>query len=281
MPPIVPIYLETELVTDISAKPEVIARSKILGADRRQIFQKIGEQEFEDVVFTPERKSKRSENSKSASNRTKNGDDPEESFIAMAKSSINDVEEKTTYASLLTLSIDDDCILRTERNLESIQKDVENKEKLLADVLNFDLSEFMTSSQVYSREAGTNNSLNSITYLNCTVPTNDTTAEDKTEADVEDDESVTTDCLTDSADEDESYRTELKKLEQLGECSKRLLQRKASSELGAKTNGRIINSINRPAKGIDPQELERHFNSEYLFFFCLLHLATVNVKNSF
>ena len=245
IPSIDPLYIDTDVTPTNKSQ-----------TDRRKIFEKIGQQEFEDVVFTPERKSKKSDASRCQTSKNDKANDSEDSMIARAKSRINDIEEKTTYASLLTLSIDDDCtILRAERNLESIQKDVENKEKLLADVLNFDLTEFMTNSQAYSPDAGANNSLNSITYLNCIVPTNEPTR-------IEVDRSLATE--TDSGDDDESYNTELKKLQELGECSKRLLQIKTSAQLDLRANGRIINAINSRANAIDPQERERNFNSKYM-----------------
>ncbi|XP_043280141.1 WD repeat-containing protein CG11141 [Venturia canescens] len=248
--PIVSIYLDTELISDSNVKPNVNENSS---NDRREIFKKISQQDFEDIVFTPERRSKKS--GVKNNGKPKNTGNNEDSSMVVEKTMMNDVEEKTTYASLLTLSIDDDSILRTERNLESLQKDVENKEKLLADVLNFDLSEFMTNSQIHSSNAAANNSLNSITYLNCEVPTNNRIEEVKID---ESNESQQTE--DDSADEDESYRVELKKLQELGECSKRLLQRKASSEIGAMRNNIIGNPHQARTTDIDPQELERHFN---------------------
>lgn len=263
VPPIVPIYLDTELITDLNTKTNINENSS---NDRREIFNQISQQDFEDIVFTPERRSKKSGGKIGANGKAKNIDNAENSSVEIDKSAMNNVEEKTTYASLLTLSIDDDCILRTERNLESLQKDVENKEKLLADVLNFDLTEFMTNSQIHSSDAATNNSLNSITYLNCEVPTNDAVNEIEND---EGNESQHTE--TDSADEDESYTSELKKLQDLRECSERLLQRKASSEIGAVKNNRIINGIQTRTADIDPQELERHFNSKFAIFLSKFH----------
>ncbi|XP_015125096.1 WD repeat-containing protein CG11141 [Diachasma alloeum] len=210
MPPIVPLSIDTPLVTDVDIEVEQNAHSgerEEGKVDRRQIFQRIGEQEFEEVVFTPERKHKRV----GKSNRI-NGHNGEDSLLKYCR----DIQE--TRSSLLTLSIDDECVLRGERNLESIQKDVESKEKLLADVLNFDLSEYMTSSQNYSddsRSNGNGSALDTITYVNCTGSTADSAIFRFEEGDE--------DRGDDSGDEDESYRTELKKLETLGECSKQLM----------------------------------------------------------
>ncbi|XP_063980841.1 WD repeat-containing protein CG11141 [Diachasmimorpha longicaudata] len=217
MPPIVPLTIDTPLVTDIDIEVEQNANSGKRDegkVDRRQIFQKIGEQEFEEVVFTPERKHKRVGKSRI------NGNNGEDSFLKYCK----DVQE--THSSLLTLTIDDDCILRGERNLESIQKDVENKEKLLADVLNFDLSEYMTSSRNFSDDILSNGNgcaLDTIPYVNCNESTADSAVLGIDEAD-------------DSGDEDESYRTELKKLETLGECSKQLLLMGKKNLVGAGEN---------------------------------------------
>ncbi|XP_011302485.1 WD repeat-containing protein CG11141 [Fopius arisanus] len=231
MPPIVPLSIDTPLVTDIDIEVEHLEREegKI---DRREIFQKIGEQEFEEVVFTPERKQKRT----GRVNRV-NGINGEDSFLKYCR----DVQE--THSSLLTLSIDDDCVLRGERNLESIQKDVENKEKLLADVLNFDLSEYMTSSQNYESDSHSNgNGLDTITYVNCTESTADSAV-----LCIEDGEP---DPDIDDSGDDESYRTELKKLEELGECSKQLMQM-------SKENSVKIGEINGKD---DSTELEIRFN---------------------
>ncbi|XP_057323159.1 WD repeat-containing protein CG11141 [Microplitis mediator] len=215
MPPIIPLSIDTPLVAEVPVETEQGTESNKIKNDndearmnRRQIFQKISEQDFEDVVFTPERKNKKQ-------NKCVNGNcntDDTTNSILLSHPTYNIHE---THSSLLTLSIDDDSILKAERDLETIQKDVETKEKLLADVLNFDWSEYMTSSQILSPDSTTNNSLNTITYLNCTEPT----IEPKVLSTRENNDISE---HTDESDEDESYRTELKKLETLGECSKNL-----------------------------------------------------------
>lgn len=246
MPPIVPLNIDTPLVTEITVETEQqTERINIINdkdeerRNRRQIFQKIGEQEFEDVVFTPERKNKKI---------NKNIYDGSHNNDNMFLKPMHNIHE--THSSLLTLSIDDDSILKCERNLESIQKDVENKEKLLADVLNFDLSEYMTSSQIYSPDSNTNNSLNTITYVNCTEPTIETAVLNV--------ETTCGELIDDNdTDEDESYRTELKKLQTLGECSKNLLQNR---KIPIKVLTKIEEKKNYQKQSLDSRDLEMQFN---------------------
>ncbi|XP_076235676.1 uncharacterized protein LOC143180037 [Calliopsis andreniformis] len=198
--------------------------------DRRQIFQKISQQEFEDVVFTPERKIKKSRN------RIINGNDNCSSLsnfndlTTLNKDRINANDAKTTHSSLLTLSIDNDLILKTDRNLESIQRDVEDKEKLLADVLDFDLSKYMTSSQIATSDSNMSQCADIITCIDCKIDSNDSLMEGQDNTQNEYNEhSDHTD--TESEDEDVSYQTELKKLEDLGECRQKLLQDKLTNPL--------------------------------------------------
>ncbi|CAL7936997.1 unnamed protein product [Xylocopa violacea] len=233
----VPANLNTSLITDSSRITEHNDISKRKNteqneknSDRRQIFQKISQQEFEDVVFTPERKIKKSRN------RLINGNgncsslsDIECDLSAQNKDKINANNAKTTHSSLLTLSVDDDFILKTDRNLESIQRDVENKEKLLADVLDFDLSKYMTNSQINVTNANMSQSIDAISYIDCKIHSNESLTEEQNEQDECNERSDHTE--TESGDEDVSYRTELKKLEDLGECRKKLLQDKLNDPL--------------------------------------------------
>ncbi|KAK1131176.1 hypothetical protein K0M31_017465 [Melipona bicolor] len=195
-------------------------------SDRRQIFEKISQQEFEDVVFTPERKIKKSRNKLINGNENSLSltDANSSDLSASNKDKINANDAKTTRSSSLTL--DDDFILKTERNLESIQRDVENKEKLLSDVLDFDLSKYMTSSQISTTNSNMSQSID--TYIDCTVHSN-TFTEEKNEQGEYNEHSDHTE--TESGDEDVSYRTELRKLEDLGECRKKLLQDKLNEPL--------------------------------------------------
>ncbi|XP_043492536.1 WD repeat-containing protein CG11141 [Polistes fuscatus] len=97
---------------------------------RRQIFEKISEQDFEDVVFTPEKKNKKLRSRSQNRNKSKAFDD-------ISKASFHSrIEGIQTFMST---SIDDKLMIPSPRDLESIQRDVENKEKLLAHMLDFDL----------------------------------------------------------------------------------------------------------------------------------------------
>ncbi|OAD61188.1 hypothetical protein WN48_00507 [Eufriesea mexicana] len=226
------VNLNTSLTTDSNIIGEQSDVSKRKSSkenekhnDRRQIFQKISQQEFEDVVFTPERKIKKSPNRLISSNGNCSSlSDIDYDLPAFNNDKINASNAKTTHSSLLTLSVDDDFILKTERNLESIQRDVENKEKLLADVLDFDLSKYMTNKPISITHLNTSQSLETSTYIDCKVHSNNAVTEEKNEQDEYNEHSYHSE--TESGDEDVSYRTELKKLEDLGECRKKLLQDK-------------------------------------------------------
>lgn len=221
IPPIVPLELKTPLVTDndltLRIGTECFRKASVeeneKRNDRRRIFEKIAEQEFEDVVFTPERRNKRSVSK--IFNGIENGLENDSSHLNKFKLN-NGV---TTHSSLLTLSIDNDMLLKSDRNLDSIQKDVEDKEKLLADVLNFDLSEYMTSSRIYPADSNILTTVDTIPYNSCNIDENE-------ENDLEEQDEVTDRTETESVEEDASYKSELKKLEDLGECSKILLQSK-------------------------------------------------------
>lgn len=240
IPPIVPLELETPLVTEndstLGVGVEAFSKNSIEDdekrKDRRRIFQKIAEQEFEDVVFTPERRNKKSLNK--TVNGNENGTSDNESPHNFTKCQLDNGITKTTHSSLLTLSIDNDIMLKLDRNLDSIQKDVEDKEKLLADVLNFDLSEYMTGSRVYSTDSDILNSIDTIPYVSCNVNGNESYRYLKEEIEEPDEQTDRTE--TESVDEeDASYKTELQKLEDLGECSKILLQSKLT-ELSENNN---------------------------------------------
>lgn len=257
IPPIVPLELETPLVTDNDSTLRVglIESCKLTTLeenekrnDRRRIFEKIAEQEFEDVVFTPERRNRKS------SNKTVNGFADNDSTNFHPKFKLNN--GVTTHSSLLTLSIDNDMLLKSDRNLDSIQKDVENKEKLLADVLNFDLSEYMTSSRIYPSDTNILTSIDAIPYDNCSINENEYNSEIKDDIDEEQDE-VTDLTETESVEEDASYKTELKKLEDLGECSKILLKNKLSEF----QNNNVDIGVEPPTSNINVDS-EHQFNGK-------------------
>ncbi|XP_012272328.1 WD repeat-containing protein CG11141 [Orussus abietinus] len=263
IPPIVPLNITTSLRTDVDTvsgydlSTHNGKHNEQEGhVDRRHIFQEIGQQEFEDVVFTPERKSKKSGNKNQ--NRTESNLLPmnnDTSQDCVDGPNANDNESKTTYSSLLTLSANNDIMLQSgHRDLETMKKDVEDKEKLLAAVLNFDLSEYMTSNRIYSTDSSASNCINTIPYVGCnthlemmTKTINEMLEEERTE------QSEHTDVES-LEDDEESYRTELNKLESLGECSRELLSRKLceSKTVNCYNGDSGIDSNNSVDLGFEP-----------------------------
>ncbi|XP_011690300.1 PREDICTED: WD repeat-containing protein CG11141 [Wasmannia auropunctata] len=292
VPPIVPIDLNTTLITDINKIPEYNDSNRSAedarSNDRREIFQRIGQQEFEDVVFTPERKQKRSRNK--AANGCEGVTVPDGSTDHMSRSLSTDhmntntttTTTTTTHSSLMQLSFDDDFILKSDRDLEMIQRDVENKEKLLADVLDFDLSKYMTSSQIQDKDLSSvsnrtdfdlsnymtssqvdndlsciSSRMDAITCINCNVHSNDAVNGGEPIASEENEIVEQSDHTgTESGDEDVSYRTELKRLEDLGECRKTLLLNKLAD---APPAGHNFVDVREPLANRD--ELEHQFNA--------------------
>lgn len=264
VPPVVPINLSTSLITDVSVIPEYNDTSEGRNSepekqtDRRQIFQKISQQEFEDVVFTPERKVKKTRNKVVNGNENGLSSSNVDDSSSFKKDNVNANDPKTTRSSFLTLSIDDDFDLKTERNLESIQRDVENKEKLLADVLDFDLSKYMTSSQISTTDLNVSTCIDTITYIDCkTHSDNSSTELLNNDRDDYNDQSDHTE--SESVDEDVSYKTELKKLDDLFECRKDLLKNKLTDPLLDSQNYVDIQKV-APTVEMDRRELEVQFN---------------------
>lgn len=231
VPPILPLDIDTPLVTDINVETADIACCDTNHSinDRRKIFQIIGQQEFEDVVFNPDKKI----NKKIFKNR--------DMFVGLSR----DIQE--TKSSLLTLSIDDDGVFKKkeERNLERIQKDVENKERLLADVLNFDLSEYMTSSQSIQDECDDDNLFNSISCVGCPTLMVESGVVDFGNVGEEEEEEK-----DESVEEDESYRAELKKLTELA-----MIKAEMDNTIKDKDDNQINEKKNTVSK-----ELEHRFN---------------------
>lgn len=261
VPPIVPIDLNTTLITDINKIPEYNDSNRIRNAedvksnDRREIFQKIGQQEFEDVVFTPERKQKKSRNkiANGSENVTMPDGNTDHLSSSLSTDHMNANKTTTTHSSLMQLSFDDDFILKSDRDLETIQRDVENKEKLLADVLDFDLSKYMTSSRIDEVHSNISNRMDTITCINCNVHSNNVMNGEESIANEENENVEQSDHTeTESGEEDVSYRTELKRLEDLGECRKTLLQNKLDDIPLASNNFR--------QEPINRDELEYQFN---------------------
>ncbi|KAG5341201.1 Y1411 protein, partial [Acromyrmex charruanus] len=266
VPPIVPIDINTPLVTNINKIPEYNDNNRIRNAedvknnDRREIFQRIGQQEFEDVVFTPERKQKKSRNkvmNGSESVTMSNGTDHLSSSVSTDH--VNTNKTMTTHSSLMQISFDDDFILKPDRDLETIQRDVEDKEKLLADLLDFDLSKYMTSSRIDKDDLSISNHMDTITCINCNVQSNNVVNEEESITNDENEIVEQSDHTgTESGDEDVSYRTELKRLEELGECRKTILQNNKLDETSPAGNN-FVDIRKKPPMNQD--ELEHQFNA--------------------
>lgn len=227
--------------------------------DRRELFRSIGQQEFEDVVFTPKRKQRKSHKTTNENGHVVSPSITDNSSNSPNADNTNANEAMmTTHSSLLSLSIDDNCVLKSDRDLERIQRDVENKEKLLANILDFDsiLSKYMKSSQINNDDSNISNRIDAITYINCNNTTNEEqSANEKKEYAEQSDHTE-----TESGEEDVSYHTELKILENLGECRKTLLQSKLDDIPPAGNNSVDF----RQAQSEDHHELEVQFNGKKL-----------------
>lgn len=265
IPPIVPLDLNIPLITHINTILEHKDRRKNIKGeesnDRRELFRKIGQQEFEDVVFTPKRKQRKSHSKTVSENeRVMSLSATDHSFSSSNADNTNTNEAMTTtHSSLLSLSIDDNCVLKSDRDLESIQRDVESKEKLLANILDFDsiLSKYMKSSQIENDDSNVPNRMDTITYINCNVYPNDEMNEEQSlneKKEYTDQQSDHTE--TESGEEDVSYHTELKRLEDLGECRKALLQNQLNDTPSA---GNSFVDF-RQEQSVDRHELEVQFN---------------------
>lgn len=266
IPPIIPIDLNTPLITDINTIPEFDDTSKRKHAgdeknnDRRELFRRIGQQEFEDVVFTPKRKQKKSRN-KTANESEHTLPSPSTDHLSSSLSAddANANKATTTHSSLLSLSMDDNCILKSDRDLETIQRDVEDKEKLLANILDLDsiLSKYMTSSRMDNHsDSNISSRMDTITYINCNVHSNDTVNEEQDANEEKEYAEQSDHTETESGEEDVSYRTELKRLEDLGECRKTLLQNQLDDT--PPTGNSFVDT--RQASPMDRHELEVQFN---------------------
>lgn len=225
----------TDIIDNINIETDV---SNVV--DKRKLFEKINQLEFEDVVFNPDKGKKINRKN--------------DVYLGYSKN----IQE--THSSLMTLSIDDDYFLNKEkRNIENLQKDVESKEKLLADVLSFDLSEYIK----HSDDSPDDNNIDSINYVSCIInkiddhhfnSNNDNYIDEKIiqqseEEDDDDDESV-------------SYRTELNKLKSL-------------ASLKIENNHSIENHIE--VNNITPKDLskEHRFNGWFLISNNLFNLFNI------
>ncbi|XP_011139207.1 WD repeat-containing protein CG11141 [Harpegnathos saltator] len=261
IPPIVPLDLNIPLMTHINTILEHKDRKKNIkdekSNDRRELFRKIGQQEFEDVVFTPKRKQRKS-HSKMA-NKNWHIASPSVTDFSSNNPNVNNINVNeamtTTHSSLLSLNIDDNCVLKSDRDLERIQRDVENKEKLLANILDFDsiLCKYMKSSQIENNSNAPDH-VDSITHINCNVYPNNTMNEEQSTNEKKEYTDHSDHTETESGEEDVSYHTELKRLEDLGECRKTLLQNKLDYIPTAGNDFRQVQSV-------DCHELEVQFNA--------------------
>lgn len=155
IPPILPLDISTPLITDTNAGKKHVNFQGVPN-NRKTIFKKIAQQSFEDVVFIPERSRSNKKALKSLHKELDNhqqmlnscDSDSSKSSSSLSRQSENSATViKTNHSSLLTVSVDNEVIFQSDRNMESIQRDVESKEKLLSDILNFDLSEYKLKSQ--------------------------------------------------------------------------------------------------------------------------------------
>ncbi|XP_011497895.1 PREDICTED: WD repeat-containing protein CG11141 [Ceratosolen solmsi marchali] len=118
--------------------------------DCKDIFQKIGEQDFEEIVFTPQRKSDglkkeiaNTEASQIKTMTTESRDIP----INSHKHNINNGLTESGNSIQQMQNIDTDYVLKSDNNLESIEKSIQDREKLLFNYLNLDLSIYITKNQ--------------------------------------------------------------------------------------------------------------------------------------
>ncbi|KAK2586004.1 hypothetical protein KPH14_010574 [Odynerus spinipes] len=261
IPRVVPIDLNTPLLVNVDDITEYNGETKRREDEkqnlRRQIFQKISQQEFEDVVFTPEKKIKKSRNK--SQNGNKNELSLNDNDDKATSSNQNEVQNEKAHSSCLSLSVDDDFILKSERNLELIQRDVENKEKLLADILDFDLSKYRTSTRVSTTNWNVNNVISTDPHVIPTSRFNDSSTELKSDENNEHGEEYSDHTDTESGEDDVSYRTELKRLKDLEECRRKILQNKLNDPV-LTANGYLdttkISCIDEASR----RELEVQFN---------------------
>lgn len=270
VPPIVSLDLNIPLITHINTILEHKDRRKNVtderSNDRRELFRRIGQQEFEDVVFTPKRKQKKPHSKTLNENGHILSSSITDDLLSSPSADNTNANEATTttHSSLLSLSMDDNCVLKSDRDLESIQRDVENKEKLLANILDFDsiLSKYMKRSQIdYNDDSNMPNRMDAITYINCNAHPNVTTNEEQSANEKNEYAEQSDHTETESGEEDVSYHTELKRLEDLGECRKTLLQSKLDDTPPAGNSFVDFRQVQS-----EDRELEVQFNGKKLIY---------------
>ncbi|XP_058809357.1 WD repeat-containing protein CG11141 isoform X2 [Phymastichus coffea] len=166
IPPIFPLQLDTNLTTSIDfikkRENNTIDEKKL--DERKKIFQKIAEQEFEDIVFVPQKNGRKSRKKVSKPN-----------YLPL-----NENTRKSPSNSTMNY-----C---SQQDMETIQKAVQDKEQRLSTYLRLDLSEYMdksiTSSNNYLFESENDLTLTSTTCENSkehnNPPYRETTEECKT-----------------------------------------------------------------------------------------------------
>ncbi|OXU23452.1 hypothetical protein TSAR_001636 [Trichomalopsis sarcophagae] len=137
VPPIIPLDMDTQIISEVDSKESNSStNNRNTTTNRKDIFQKISEQDFEEVLFTPQKKDKKKKKRMNASHIQTNSQDNQNKSSSVTLDELNQTTQK----------FDNDLILENGRNLESIQKAVQDKEKLLSNYLSLDLSQYMDKS---------------------------------------------------------------------------------------------------------------------------------------
>ncbi|XP_058809358.1 uncharacterized protein LOC131674605 isoform X3 [Phymastichus coffea] len=191
IPPIFPLQLDTNLTTSIDfikkRENNTIDEKKL--DERKKIFQKIAEQEFEDIVFVPQKNGRKSRKKVSKPNYLPLNENTRKS---PSNSTMNYCVNGDMYESNRSLDYchnnPDDLLSQSQQDMETIQKAVQDKEQRLSTYLRLDLSEYMdksiTSSNNYLFESENDLTLTSTTCENSkehnNPPYRETTEECKT-----------------------------------------------------------------------------------------------------
>lgn len=150
IPPVIPLELDTNLTTSI----DLIKKNL---DERKKIFQKIAEQDFEDIVFVPQKNDRKT--SKKVANASSSL--PLHNKNTHQESSLNSIVNNCTNGDIISqsnhsldndLNIPEDLLSQSQQNMETIQKAVQDKEQRLSTYLNLDLSEYMDKSITSSND---------------------------------------------------------------------------------------------------------------------------------
>lgn len=130
VPPIIPLDLKMPLVTGIEV-------DKTNFNDRKDVFQKIAEQDFEEVVFIPNKKEKKLQN------QLKNQKSLQKEVVVINHDRTNnDISDLKSGFEI-----------NSEKTLEVIEKAVQDKEKLLSNYLELDLSKYKDKNKTSSSKS--------------------------------------------------------------------------------------------------------------------------------